>query len=347
MIFKEMKQFHEENRTHVQKRTFEGNTVYIENAANAPMDLKIFGASLQRETRTGKNLASAQEVYSVGATFSELCYEELIEDGRECIRFVDCRTAPYRDINFKEKTQYTVSFDAKTVIKTNDNQMSSWAFVFTYTDGNYTQVPIKRNSDWNHFTQTSLAGKTIAYIGAKSQTWVNWVYIDVNTFQLEEGTSATDYEPYVPNSPSENYPSEIFPAGNISLKCAKGDEVNSADIPFVGYAVETEDAEKANLIIGDKYYVADYIEYDSARNKATRHRLVDSEKLDPTKKFSEQKEVLLDSEVIEEIMPVEGEYLFNDVKSIQGGCTLFAEGYSENPIPLMLLAEAKTIKGGL
>jgi hypothetical protein len=54
----------------------------------------------------------------------------------------------------------------------------------------------KRNEEWEHFTFTSLAGKTVVAIGIASYNYVNYNYIDINSFQLEESPIETEYEPY-------------------------------------------------------------------------------------------------------------------------------------------------------
>lgn len=327
MIFKEMKQFHTENRTHVQNRTFEGDVVHIENAANAPMNLKIFGASLQRESKQGKNLFDINSYIVKGSPDFE------ITDGRITASFDWNNYIQYDISGLDPNKKYT--FSCRNVLKSKIN-------IYIHKNGAFTGYEGVAEYVKYTFTPDSSGRIKVEFRNGHIGVFLSY---DVCDIQIEEGDATTDYEPFSPDSPSEKYPSEIFPAGNFSLKCAKGDEANVTDIPLVGYAVETTETEKANLVIGDKYYVADYVEYDSARNKATRHRLIDSEKLDFTKPLSEQSGAITGTETTEEITPFEEDYLFYEVKSIQDGCTLYAESYGEKPLPLWIVAEVKTVKG--
>lgn len=195
---------------------------------------------------TGKNLASAKEVYKGAEEFSEV-----ILDGRECVRFWDSRTSKYTGINFKENTQYTVSFDAKTTIYSNLNTSGSVAFVFFYTEGDPTWIGIKRNQDWERYTATSAKGRTVQAVGVRSVNYTNWIHIDVNTFQLEEGTVATDYEPYIEPITTNIYLDEPLNTGDIlgypkdnipKLPTTKGTTI---------YSVETE-VQPSNMSV--EYY---------------------------------------------------------------------------------------------
>ena len=156
---------------------------------------------VEGNTITGKNMLKATDFYSALQKDAEkrgldLFYSELEEDGRNCVRFVDCAAARYRILPFKENTRYTISMDCKTVSKSTSNTTGSSLFVFFYTDGTYSRISLAKNQRWIHKTLTSVAGKTLSAIGLISVNWTNWCYVDVDTFQLEEGAVATDYEAY-------------------------------------------------------------------------------------------------------------------------------------------------------
>lgn len=189
---------------------------------------------------SGKNLATAKEIYSFGKQYSDFVYEELNEDGRECIRFVDNRGVYYKGVSFKENTQYTVSFDVKTTIKTTDVSRPSIVFAFHYVGGTNTRLFVPRDTDWHRVQLTSEKGKTVGAIGLLSNTYSNWIYIDVNTFQLEESATATDYEPYINPITTNIILDEPLIAGNVL-------EYPKEDIPKLPtvkgttiYSVETE-----------------------------------------------------------------------------------------------------------
>lgn len=141
---------------------------------------------------SGKNLLKATDFYSVCGKG----YSELIEDDRNCIRFTGSNGRKYEGLTFKKNTQYTVSFDYKTTIIDADNTNTSISFRFFYADGSNDSIAVKRDVDWQHIKYTSDAGKTVVDIGLSTYSYANWIYIDVDTFQLEEGIEATLYEPY-------------------------------------------------------------------------------------------------------------------------------------------------------
>lgn len=162
-------------------------------AGESPLKLNVYGNS-------GKNMLKATDFYSALQKSAKdkggnILYEEIEEDGRKCVRFIDNFTVKYQILPFKENTQYTISMDCRTKIKTNENTIGSTLFVFFYTDGTFSDaVPLERNTPWTHKTATSKANKTISAIGIRSRNFANWCYVDVDTFQLEEGAAATDYE---------------------------------------------------------------------------------------------------------------------------------------------------------
>jgi hypothetical protein len=163
-------------------------------------------------TRCGKNLATAQQVYS-GASI----YQELVEDERNCIRFVDSVAwKPNTNLAFEENKQYTFSFWGKREIKQDNGYELSVFLKIYYTDGTstvcfgasenkntnsntsqYIHMPF---GDWVYCTYTSNAGKTIQRIEGSSFHFATWLYVDVDTFQIEEGANATEYEPYEPTT---------------------------------------------------------------------------------------------------------------------------------------------------
>lgn len=89
---------------------------------------------------------------------------------------------------FKQNTQYTVQYLG--VVTTYFNVL-----VFSYTDGTKTT---RQFTDGVLHNYTSLSGKTIDYITIDTGSTSAEGYIKKNTFQLEEGTTATPYTPYIP-----------------------------------------------------------------------------------------------------------------------------------------------------
>ena len=181
----------------IPQATVQSSTVKISDGLSGekPLSLKLWGNS-------GKNMLKATDFYSALQKLAvdsgkDLYYSELEEDGRNCVRFADCWDAKYKILPFKENTQYTISMDCKTVNRVTGNTSGSALFVFFYTDGTYQQaIKLGKNTAWTHKTATSATGKTLSAIGVSSVNWTNWCYVDVDTFQLEEGAVATDYEAF-------------------------------------------------------------------------------------------------------------------------------------------------------
>lgn len=89
---------------------------------------------------------------------------------------------------FKEKTRYTISFDAYVTGNGATNMQ------IEYTDGTYTNISAVTPNTWSKSTSISVANKTIKSIRHNYQSGT--IYIDLDTLQIEEGTSPSDYEKY-------------------------------------------------------------------------------------------------------------------------------------------------------
>lgn len=89
--------------------------------------------------------------------------------------------------NFKENTQYTLTYD----FESNTDTVTTRFFQFVYTDGTSTSSYPRGSVK---VTLTSTAGKTVKYI-TLSYGVTDYEVIMAN-IQLEEGTVATDHEPY-------------------------------------------------------------------------------------------------------------------------------------------------------
>lgn len=168
------------------------NTVSVSVSNRKIAKLPHYGKYKIPVVQRGKNLLSAHELYS-----SCPRYSALTEDGRSCVRFEDSTWINVSPISFKEKTSYTVSMYAKCVQKASNNTTGSNVFAFFYEDGTQLVKAMRQNSDWTLYTLTSDPAKTVTGVGIITYNWVNWVYVDANTFQFEEGSARSEYEPYV------------------------------------------------------------------------------------------------------------------------------------------------------
>lgn len=91
------------------------------------------------------------------------------------------------NIRFKEKTQYVFRYTAK---QTSGNPR----FQIKYTDGSYTDKQL--TTEYGEMVLTSIANKTIERIAATYGGGDGYIHIQKGSIQLEEGVSATEYEPF-------------------------------------------------------------------------------------------------------------------------------------------------------
>ena len=213
-----LREFVEYKLTHCDK-TAEANgyPLKMENCKkNKKMrDLKVYGNSVQDGTPTpdvpvevqsvGEKsvnlLEDARDIYNGnGAEDSGIAtrYTETIEDGRECVKFENTPNIIYRKIKFKENTQYTFSFDYKCVKQGGYTSYPPYDIPLRiyYTNGNIKAITIANDGIWRRLTFTSAENSTIDYIGGISFDYRDYMYIDINSFQIQEGSTATPYEPY-------------------------------------------------------------------------------------------------------------------------------------------------------
>jgi hypothetical protein len=141
-----------------------------------------------------KNLTTPQQVYKGALEYSE----ELFEN-KNCVRFISAITIKNSPNAFKPKTQYTVSFDVKTVLRSGQTTSGADAvFCFFYDDGTLSIIyNTYTQPDWKHKVFTSTVDKTVVAVGLTSQEYRSYSYVDIDSFQLEESSTATSYTPYI------------------------------------------------------------------------------------------------------------------------------------------------------
>ena len=144
-------------------------------------------------TRCGKNLTTPQQVYKGASLYSEEVFEN-----KNCVRFSSGATIKNSPIAFKPNTQYTVSFDVKTILRSGQTTSGTDnVFCFFYDDDTRSVITnIYTQTDWVHKVLTSTVGKTVVAVGLYTFDYRSYSYVDIDSFQLEEGTTDTSYEPY-------------------------------------------------------------------------------------------------------------------------------------------------------
>ena len=144
-------------------------------------------------TRYGKNLTTPQQVYKGALEYSEEIFEN-----KNCVRFTSAITIKNSPNAFKPKTQYTVSFDVKTVLRSGQTTSGADAvFCFFYDDDTLSTIyNTYTQPDWEHKVFTSTVDKTVVAVGLTSREYRSYSYVDINSFQLEESSTVTLCEPY-------------------------------------------------------------------------------------------------------------------------------------------------------
>jgi hypothetical protein len=159
-----------------------------------PILYKVPAPKILNAKLGSKNLTTPQQVYEGAAAYSEELYEN-----KNCVRFSSSTTIKNSPVAFKPNTQYTVSFDVKTVLRSGQTTAGEDAvFCFFYDDNTlsiicntYTQ-PV-----WQHKVLTSIIDKTVVAVGLASREYRSYSYVDIDSFQLEESSTATSYTPYI------------------------------------------------------------------------------------------------------------------------------------------------------
>ena len=170
-------------------KTAQGYPVAINDCeSGTAVDYTVWG-----NTETGKNLFDTQGWYNWLRTFTTEYVSKTEVDGISCIYYRPNATydKQYMKGQFKENTQYTISFRAKGIVGTG----ISTTFKFMYADGKYSTRGVANKDEWNSYTIVSTANKTIDHI-EMMYNYAQGCYFDENSIQLEEGAAATEYEPY-------------------------------------------------------------------------------------------------------------------------------------------------------
>ena len=116
----------------------------------------------------------------------------------------------YRDI-FKENTVYTISMDIYCTTQAGYINLS-----VLYTDGttkSFTSTGVQNT--WVSSTLTTGENKTIKCIRMTYNSGVN--YIDLDTLQIEEGTTKTAYTPFVGQSYDINLGKNLFNESDVTI----------------------------------------------------------------------------------------------------------------------------------
>lgn len=155
----------------------------------------------------GKNLYGANQFYEKLLTYNTLPanISKVTKDGRECIRLCNhsvfssgANIKMYADGLFKPNTRYTVTYQClQACVENGGTTYVGLLIGVRYTDGTTYSKEDKLRDIWTTVSYTTAANKTIEYIVYFYGTGGTPTYLDVNTLQIEEGITATAFEPDV------------------------------------------------------------------------------------------------------------------------------------------------------
>ena len=178
-----------------------------------------------RVRSVGKNLWDAKKRFSYLVTAWAIpSYASIINDnGRTCLKisyFPAYRSIPLYQYPFIIGQQYTLKFQAKKLAS-----MAGLGVQIVHTDGS-SIVKYPNATEYASYTVKSTAGKTISHIEfflADS----GYILIDLDTIQLELGSTATPYEPYKDSTLyiSDNEELRSFGATTDLVKVVNGEFV--------------------------------------------------------------------------------------------------------------------------
>lgn len=192
-----------------------GTDITLNNTAQGRLLKNELSGRTEQESLSGKNLAWT----GWGENFVDRINNSNIAsilnfDNRHCLLY--SAQAGYGDYankylfktEWKENTQYTFQLDVRKQTATNTT------IAIEYTDGTNATFPaVSAINNWEHITYTSASNKTIKYI--RPNYTDGGTFIDLNTFMVEEGSTATSYEPYCGGIPAPN-PGFPIPIKNVT-----------------------------------------------------------------------------------------------------------------------------------
>ena len=191
-----------------------GEKIVLDDIApqGAIRELEIYGKSEQETSTQGKNLLDTTGI-GVGSNFdnyvNDVTFTHQSDGGVKVTGTTMNEYSPY-------STRFEL-IDKMTVGKTYTKSMTGGV-----TGINFAVVVIK-NDDTSTRPTTFTLDDTVKSVKAYLEITKIDAPIDTTVYlQVEEGSVATAYEPFVPNKPSPEYPSEIKSAENFTALFLRG-----------------------------------------------------------------------------------------------------------------------------
>ena len=271
------------------EQPFNGISVSQNDTYNDSAYLRIYGKSEQVQTVQGKNLLPFPldlETYTVThhgvppRTSSTQTDEFVrIQGSEEVIDTAFRFFSPMFSLN--PNTTYTISFKAYV----DSSTFTSWDMVSDWGVALVSQSGVRLSQQQNLKTvqkewitykfvaTTNSEGLYYLRLGTDKPNLINgFILIDRHSIQIELGSTATEYEPFVPNSPSPDYPSTINSVSNFDLVSSDGgSKTQTINFPYT----------LRSLPDGTK----DYIEIDNVNKTTKLYRYIGEKIFDGTENW--------------------------------------------------------------
>lgn len=210
----------------------EGTSIHVNDSADYPCGLKIEGKSEQTQTEQGKNLLPIN-IYEFESNVSKSYTQKIFLK---------------KDVSYKFSYK-TEGINIRTYVKNDDG--------ITIAGAIYTGATINVEND-GVYTFASDRSSTEVVKGGRAYD-----------IQLEEGTTATEFEPFTPDSPSPNYRSPIENvSGDLVVKVVGKNLVTLDGLIKVGnanvikengkYLIQSNSANPVKLSLEDLKLTNDY-----------------------------------------------------------------------------------------
>lgn len=210
----------------------EGSHISTDSSSGYAKDVEILGNTIQ-------NTSNLADIRSVGDKVEgqELYEIPIVSCGKNLFNIDDISSNiisksndiyeihPYTPVNLYVKgifkavknIQYTVSYKAKVGTATN------FRVDFVYTDGSYQQCSYcNSTTEFIQITKTSDKNKQLDYVRFN---WTNAGTVYIKDIQIEEGTVATPYEPYIEDKLTILSPTPLEKVGDVADKIIEKDGV--------------------------------------------------------------------------------------------------------------------------
>lgn len=176
-----------------------------------------------------------------------------------------CSEDPANNPYFKSGVSYTISYKSKTVGQGNNTELFGKVAIYNFTKGKFLYLPIESGTTFTIPDEDN--GDIIGYVLYGSNIApVSENYAEITNIQIEQGTEATEYTPYVADGTSVNV---TACGGNIYNPAESYTNAGATYPATVGQSVEIVQYDKITNVFTDNAGVT----VSAAFKQSTRYEL--------------------------------------------------------------------------